>query len=195
MAMQHSETSLEHALARVSQRDARAFRQAYELTRAHLFSRALWMVKRRELAEDLLQDVYVRVWDRAHQYDPSIAKPMTWLISIVRNGAIDMLRARRDEIELRAGLDTTGDALLDEEPHDVAVATEGGGARAVDASRIRAGLLRLSAPHRQALALAYYQDLTHAEVASRLAAPLGSVKGWLYRGLDHLRRSIDVRAA
>jgi RNA polymerase sigma-70 factor, ECF subfamily len=190
--MLYTEMSLEHALARVSKGDARAFRRVYELTKAHLFSQALRIVKRRELAEDVLQDVYVKVWDRAHQYDPSVAKPMTWLIAMVQHRAIDLLRARRGEMDSLSY--TTGGTLPDDEVTEAA-GTEDGGARAVDSSRIGICLQRLNAQHRQAVALAYYQGLTHAEVASHLCVPLGSVKGWLHRGLDHLRRSMEVRAA
>jgi RNA polymerase sigma-70 factor, ECF subfamily len=146
-------------------------------------------VRKRELAEDVLQDVYVAVWQRAGQYDPAIARPMTWLITMVRHRAIDLLRSRRKGDSAEPGEavhEPTEAAWADDSAHPLE--------RRFDAARIGACLPRLSPPHRQSLALAYYHGLTHSQVAERLGAPIGSVKSWIRRGLDQLRQCIEAGA-
>jgi RNA polymerase sigma-70 factor, ECF subfamily len=183
------EMALDSALARVAQGDPRAFVHVHELTRVHLLSVALRIVRQRELAEDVLQDVYVAVWQRAGQYDPAIARPMTWLITMVRHRAIDLLRSRRKGDSAEPGEavhEPTEAAWADDSAHPLE--------RRFDAARIGACLPRLSPPHRQSLALAYYHGLTHSQVAERLGAPIGSVKSWIRRGLDQLRQCIEAGA-
>jgi len=181
-------TPLEQALARVAGGDPGAFRTLVGLTREHLLVRALRIVKRRDLAEEVLQEVYVKAWRHASQYDGAIAKPMTWLISMLRNTAIDVLRARRQEERCSAPLDDG--RAPDDVPDGLFEAAEDRCARALDARRLDACLQGLHPQHRQSLALAYYHGLSHAEVASHLCVPVGSVKGWIHRGLDHLRRQM-----
>lgn len=182
--------ALDSALARVAQGDRCAFRRVHELTRVHLMSVAVRIVRQRELAEDVLQDVYAAVWHRAGQYDPAIARPMTWLITMVRHRAIDLLRARH-----KGGWAQPGDAV--KEPTEAAWpdASAHPLERGFDAARIGAYLERLSPPHRQSLALAYYHGLSHSQVAERLGAPIGSVKSWIRRGLDQLRQCIEAGAS
>ncbi len=190
--MRHDHDDLERLMARVALRDRAAFRRVYELTSAHLLSVAFRVLKRRELAEDVLQEVYVRLWSRAHEYDAAIARPMSWLITIVRHRAIDLLRARRS--------DPNGDAAapLGAEHDDEAMQLHDAGAaaglaeRAFDQARVGACMHALSAVQRQCLALAYYHGLTQLEVAARLQVPLGSVKVWVRRGLDRLRRCLEA---
>jgi len=136
--------ALDSALERVAQGDLRAFRRVHELTHVHLLSVALRIVRQRELAEDVLQDVYLAVWHRAGQYDPAIARPMTWLITMVRHRAIDLLRARHKGGWAEPGA-TTRDAHETQWPDDSAQQLE----RGFDAARIGAYLQRLSPPHRQ----------------------------------------------
>jgi RNA polymerase sigma-70 factor, ECF subfamily len=155
----------------------------------HLLSVALRVVRQRELAEDVLQDVYVAVWQRAGQYDPAIARPMTWLITMVRHRAIDLLRSRHKGGWAEPGEAVrapTGPAWLD----DSAQQPE----RSFDAARSGAYMQRLSPQHRQSLALAYFHGLSHSQVAERLGAPIGSVKSWIRRGLYQLRQCIEAGA-
>lgn len=173
-------------LARVALQDRAAFARLYRLTSRHLLGVAWRITLRREQAEEVLQDAFVSVWQHAGSYQRAIASPMTWLINIVRNRAIDGLRAGREEHArtqpLAAGddgeIDLPGDP--DHEPPQL-----------LDASIARLGLDRcmaaLSAPQRQAVALAYYRGLAHGEIAETLAAPLGTVKAWVRRGLDKLK--------
>jgi RNA polymerase sigma-70 factor (ECF subfamily) len=177
--------SLQALLAQTARGDHGAFAQVYERTHAHLFGVALRMLRREQAAEDVLQEAFVSVWKHAAGYRPQIdgleIQPMTWLIAIVRNKALDALRSRtrRKETELPdeggLGPDTTMPSALELLDH------------ASQAMHIQACLGALDGSHRQSLALAYYQGLSHTEVAAQMGAPLGSVKAWIRRGLDKLK--------
>jgi RNA polymerase sigma-70 factor (ECF subfamily) len=174
---------LAQLLARVALRDRAAFEQVYRRSCEHLLGVAFGVLKRRDRAEDVLQEAFINVWHGAANYNPAIAAPMTWLINIVRNKAIDKLRSGKSEREHTVELDDeamklAGDpaqqpqALLDE---------------SLTRARIDACMAGLAPAQRQALALAYYRGLVHTEIAETLGAPLGTVKAWVRRGSDKLR--------
>ncbi|MEW6706356.1 MAG: sigma-70 family RNA polymerase sigma factor [Pseudomonadota bacterium] len=173
-------------LARIALKDRTAFEQLYRLTSAHLLGLAARVVGSPARGEEVLHDAYLNVWHAAGSYRPGIATPMTWLINIVRNKAIDALRSSASE---RA----TTVPLPDEGAESLAGAAEGAGEpqSLLDASIQRLQLDgcmgQLSAQQRQALALAYYQGLMHSEIAERLGAPLGTAKAWVRRGLARLK--------
>ena len=176
-------------LARVALGDRAALRKVYEATSAHLFGVALRILNRRELAEDVLQEAFVNVWHGAGSYQASQSQPMTWLISIVRNKALDHLRAgQRHAAE---SLDEAGDdhaalQVADERPNPMQLLMS-----AADALSIRGCMDAIEASQRQCLALAYYHGYSHSEVAQHLQAPLGSVKAWIRRGLERLKKCLD----
>ncbi|MBC7779581.1 MAG: sigma-70 family RNA polymerase sigma factor [Proteobacteria bacterium] len=190
--MTDSATLAQH-LARVALGDRDALRQVYDATSSHLLGVALRILNRRELAEDVLQDAFVNVWHHAGSYQAATSQPMTWLISIVRNKALDHLRqARRhaaDSLDQGVDGDEGGEStvakIADERPNPLEMLT-----RSSEALQIRACLDALDASHRQSLALAYYHGLSHSEIASHLHAPLGSVKAWVRRGLERLKRCL-----
>jgi RNA polymerase sigma-70 factor, ECF subfamily len=187
--------TLQQLLAEAARGDHAAFASVYQRTHAHLFGLALRMLGREQAAEDVLQEAFVSIWKSAAQYRSSIdgheVQPMTWLIAIVRNKALDALRAR-------ARLKETE---LPEEGHGGDGATvHGSGASALDlltqASRalhIEGCLNGLEGSYRQSLALAYYQGLSHSEVAAQMGAPLGSVKAWIRRGLEKLKACLATQ--
>lgn len=176
--------NLQQLLEQTARGDHAAFAAVYERTHAHLFGLALRMLGREQAAEDVLQEAFVSIWKSAAQYRPSVGgqpvQPMTWLIAIVRNKALDALRSRvrRKETE-----------LTDEAQDDAGVAPSALDllAQATRALQIEGCLGGLDGSHRQSLALAYYQGLSHSEVAARMGAPLGSVKAWIRRGLEKLK--------
>jgi RNA polymerase sigma-70 factor (ECF subfamily) len=175
-------------LSRVALHDRAAFKRVYELTSAHLFGVALRILNRREAAEDTLQEAYVNVWNAAGSYSAAVAQPMTWLISIVRNKALDRLRGqqRRAEESLSANDDEGEERdIVDERPDPLGLLTQ-----AADALRIRDCMGTLDATHRQCLALAYYHGMSHSEVAEHIGSPLGSVKAWVRRGLERLKKCL-----
>lgn len=180
------DTGLEALLARVALGDRAAFRALYERTCRCLLGVAHAVLRDPGLAEDVLQDVYLKVWQRAGSYEAATASPMTWLINVARNRAIDVLRARRAE---RAGTLADGEAAL----AGVADADDGPDVR-LEARRAQAQLMQglegIPAAQRQALALAYFQGLTHGEIATTLRVPLGTAKARVRRGLDALRQRV-----
>jgi RNA polymerase sigma-70 factor (ECF subfamily) len=182
---------LREQLARVALGDREALRRVYDATSAHLFGVALRILNRRDLAEDVLQEAFVNVWHHAGSYRANQSQPMTWLISIVRNKALDHLRSGQRHVAESLDADDGDDAarqVADERPSPMQLLMQ-----AADALAIRACLEALDASPRQCLALAYYQGLSHAEVAAHLGAPLGSVKAWVRRGLERLKACLAKR--
>ena len=189
--MHPDSTLLQDLLARTAQGDHAAFARVYERTHAHLFGVALRMLGREQAAEDALQEAFVSVWKNAGGYRTNVGgqdiQPMTWLIAIVRNKALDALRARTRRKE--SELPESGDV---EEEDTETTATPNPSAmqlleQATEALHIDGCMNALEGSYRQSLALAYYQGLSHTEVAAQMGAPLGSVKAWIRRGLEKLK--------
>lgn len=178
---------LQPLLARVALGDRVAFRHLYELSAPSLFGVALRILKQRDEAEDVLQEVFVIIWKRAATYSASISQPMTWLTAIARNRALDQLRSR---------VRHQADSLDDDNDNHVDIADDGPSPmalleQAANALQVRDCLAAIDGSQRQCLALAYYQGLSHSEVAAHLGAPIGSVKVWLRRGLDKIKRCLE----
>ncbi|TWO68889.1 sigma-70 family RNA polymerase sigma factor [Caenimonas sedimenti] len=189
-------TNLQTLLAQTARGDHRAFEEVYRRTHAHLFGLALRMLGREQAAEDVLQEAFVSIWKSASLYRTQVEgqeiQPMTWLIAIVRNKALDALRARTRRRE--SELPEPGEADEDEGAFggDAAPSALELFAQATRALRLEDCLSELDGSHRQSLALAYYQGLSHSEVASQMGAPLGSVKAWIRRGLDKLKSCLQA---
>lgn len=187
--MIESSDRLRQDLAQVALGDRAALRRVYDATSAHLFGIALRILGRRELAEDVLQEAFVNVWQHAGSYQAAQSQPMTWLISIVRNKALDHLRT--GQRQTAASLDAHPDEaheIADDAPTPMQLLLN-----AADALAVRACIETIDASPRQCLALAFYQGLSHSEVASHMDAPLGSVKAWIRRGLERLKKCLDGR--
>jgi RNA polymerase sigma-70 factor (ECF subfamily) len=190
-------TTLTQLLALTAAGDHRAFAQVYERTHMHLFGVALRLLGREHAAEDVLQEAFVSIWNNAVQFRPGPAtgasddgQPMGWLIAIVRNKALDALRShtRRREDELADGDDDDGSRGMTPSALDLL-------SEAARAMQVERCLDSLDGSHRQSLALAYYQGLSHSEVAAQMGAPLGSVKAWIRRGLDKLKSCLESKKA
>jgi RNA polymerase sigma factor (sigma-70 family) len=186
-------------LSRTALGDRTAFAQLYECTSGHLFAVLLRVQRDRALAEELLQEVYVNVWRAAGGFDAARSQPLTWLTSIARNRAIDSLRRTQTQPQL---LSTTRDAAADDDQPDAVerAADESPGPlelldRASDARALSRCMDGLSATQRQSVALAFYDGLSHAEVADHLRQPLGTVKSWLRRALQSLKQCLDQATA
>ena len=184
---------LAEQLKRTATGDRAAFRRVYDLTSAHLLGLAMRMLGRRQVAEDVLQDAFVSIWKNAASFDPKLAQPMTWLITIVRNRCLDILRSegRRGENSLEADAD---DEVTQDVP-DTAAGPLQLLTQATNSMRIRGCMEVLDARHRQSLALAYYQGLSHSEIAAHMASPLGSVKSWIRKGLLQLKECLGGQSA
>ena len=175
-------------LARVAQGDQPALAALYRKSAAHLYAIALRIVRERAVAEEILQEAFVSVWHHAAAYDVARSQPMTWLAAIVRHRALDQLRRRDiDTVPLEGNDDRhpTWDAPSDA-PTPVELLLAGADARAV-----RDCVEALDAGPKQAIALAFFHGLSHAELAAHMREPLGTVKSWVRRGLERLRRCLE----
>jgi RNA polymerase sigma factor (sigma-70 family) len=187
---------LAQLLAQSGLGDRRAFERLYERTSGHLFAVVLRIQRDRATAEDLLQEVYVSVWKAAAGFDAARAQPLTWLTHIARNKAIDSLRRAQAQPRLES---STRDEDDDRPDAAEALADAGPGpldllGQAADRRQLGACMERLSPPQRQSVALAFFDGLSHAEVAEHLREPLGTVKSWVRRALATLKGCLD-RAA
>ncbi|MDG4594319.1 MAG: sigma-70 family RNA polymerase sigma factor [Candidatus Contendobacter sp.] len=172
-------------LARCALRDRRAFEALYQQTAPTLYGLLLKLTRDRELAADLLQEGFVRVWQRAGDYRPTLGQPLTWLGSIVRHLAID--RLRRGDRRRRGELDDDGWAHLADDgpgPEERLHGEQG------DATMARC-LETLDPEPRRVVFLAYYEGLTHDAIAARLERPLGTVKAWVRRSLQRLKTCLE----
>lgn len=167
--------------------DQRAFERLYSATSSQLFGAALALLRRRDLAEDVLQEAYVKIWHSAASYQPERGSASTWLGTIVRRCAIDRLRRRPEGVSLD---EEEWAAIADDTPgplHQVMADA--------DARRLGNCLEHLDERQRESVALAFFHGLTHSELAERLGSPLGTVKAWVRRGLDKLRTCLGEVAA
>ncbi|MGH8746981.1 MAG: sigma-70 family RNA polymerase sigma factor [Burkholderiales bacterium] len=167
-------------LAACARGDRQAFSRLYRDSSAKLFGVALRILRRQDWAEEVLQDCYVSIWQHAREYHSGRSAPMTWMTSIVRNRCLDRLRKPRLEVSDAEGemIDNT----VSDEPGPLATLE-----RSKDAQALARCLQTLEARQRQAIALAFYDGLSHAELSSHLRQPLGTVKTWVRRGLLRLK--------
>lgn len=184
-------------LGRSALGDRAAFARLYERTSSQLFAVVLRIQRDRALAEELLQEVYVAVWKAAGQFDAARSQPLTWLVSIARNRAIDSLRRAQTQPMLLSATRGADDGDDDGPDAIEGEADAGPGPldlldRACQARELTRCIEGLSAAQRQSVALAFYDGLSHAEVAEQLRQPLGTVKSWLRRGLLALRDCLDA---
>jgi len=193
MAESREVPDLGDLLARVALRDQAAFKTLYERTVRTLLAITVRLLRDQSWAEEVLQEVYVSVWHSAPNYSAAKAQPMTWLMTIARYKAMDALRSTTGE---RANIVRPARADSDDEDSGSPdMADESAGPlelliQGVEAVRLRGCLQGLEAAQRQAIALAFYDGMTHAELSTHLRQPLGTVKAWVRRGLERLRKCL-----
>ena len=163
-------------------RDRQAFDRLYQHTSAKLFGVALRLLKDRAEAEDALQEVYMRVWQRADRYSASRASAMSWLIAVARNHAIDRLRLRR----LDLGRIEEAAAVVDGLPTPEAAAIAG-----AERTKIDDCLKRIDAEKAEAVRGAYIEGYSYQELATRFDIPLNTMRTWLRRSLLKLRECLE----
>ncbi len=167
-------------LAAVAERDEAAFERLYAATRAKLFGVVLRILQRQDLAEEVLQEAYVKIWNGAAQFNPELSSPITWMVSIARNRAIDVVR-KRSEVS------------IEEEPSALDVAADSADPLAnremtEELKRLLECISRLDPDRQKLVLLAYYNGWSREQLAGRFNAPVNTVKTWLRRSM------LDIRA-
>ena len=162
--------------------DQSAFTHLYQLTSAKLYGITLRMLRNRTVADEVLQEAYIRVWHKAGAYDPAKGDPFGWLVVLLRRCALDRLRQQ--------GRDPLGSAH--NEPAENSL-REQLSVPVLDGAveDVRDCVNQLELRQREAILLAYYYGLTHDEISSQLKSPLGTVKSWVRRGLQRLKDCLD----
>jgi len=174
-------------LARVIKGDQQAFSQLYDHSSTLLYTLAFRILGNREEAEELLQDVYLEVWRKVARYDVGRGTPVAWLITLTRSRAIDRLRARgaRGHQATTSLEQSTATQVKDLGPSPFET-------QADQELRLAVGTAITSLPpaQQQAIELAYYEGLSHIEIAARLNQPLGTVKTRIKLGMSKLRETL-----
>lgn len=180
-----SAVDLDDLLARCGLKDRQAFALLYDNTSAKLFAVVLRILKQQSLAEETLQDVYLKIWQRAGDYRSGRVQAMTWLISIARNRAIDVLRSqgRHQAVDNPDNLDH----LTDDAPGPQQQAM-----RSRQQEELDRCMEQLPPPRRQCLQLAYCEGYTHDELSTRLKTPVGTIKSWIRRSLLAVRDCLEA---
>jgi RNA polymerase sigma-70 factor, ECF subfamily len=173
-----AEPDLAGLLLSVAAGDRGALRRVYEAQSARLFGLANAILRDRDAAADALHDAFLRVSQRAGQFDPTRGAAAAWLAGVVRHAALD--QARRRGRELPTDDPSLGDAAVAPEALERVAANDEG-------RRLRECLQALEEKNRNGIVLAFVHGLSHSQVAERLSLPLGTVKAWIRRGLQQLR--------
>ncbi len=174
-------------MLRIAGGDVRALDQLYQRYSSVLFGTLLSIVKKREEAEDLLQEVFVLVWDKAKGFDAQKGNVYTWMTTLTRNKAIDCLRSKgyRNHVSDTSANDDFSYYMDDQahDPLDSTLLTE-------RAQLVRKALSQLPAEQEEVLRIAYFKGLSQAEIADELALPLGTVKTRMRQGMKKLEASL-----
>lgn len=173
-------------LHRVGNGEGGAFTHLHAITCKRLLPFAKRIVLSKEIAEEVVQESFLAIWRDAGSFDYTRSAPMTWMVTIVRNKAIDCVRANARR-ELLTELDS----------HDVAFALDpaAGPCEAAELAQrgrqLQDGMSILGSMPRKAIELAFFQEMTHDEVALEMTIPLGTVKTWIRRGCQQIRRHLE----
>jgi len=163
----------------IAQKDRQAFQNLYEASAGKLLAIACKLLNRQDLAEEIVQDTFIKVWHNAATYHTERGSVMTWLVSIVRNRCIDELRHQKVHHNHSNDLPLPADI----NPNVLETATD-------NDSKLYRCMDLLQGAQRQTIQLAYFYGLTHQEIMKHLEAPLGSIKSWIRRGLESLKRCV-----
>jgi RNA polymerase sigma-70 factor (ECF subfamily) len=173
-------------LKRTGEGDRASFELLYERYSGVLFSTAFRILNDQTAAEDVLQDVFIQIWEKAPLYDPTRGKPLTWAVTMTRNKAIDRLRSQqrrnrlKDEMEAQASV---FEEFSDRSSLDEVQSVERG-------ELIRQAVRQLSKEQRKAIELAFFSGMSQSEIAEELGEPLGTVKARIRRGMMKLKEII-----
>lgn len=171
-------------ITKVASGDAEALRTLYIGTSSKLYSDAFRILKKHELAEDALQETFIAIWRNAVSYRSNLSAPATWMAAILRNKAFDLLRAKTYSIEIDA--ENFDENILSRFIEQSTTPLED-----LELSRrvsvLATCMTQLDVAHRQVVYMAFYNDMSHSEIAVHLNLPVGTVKTWISRSLGRLR--------
>ncbi len=170
-------------LARVASKDAAAFEQVYDATSAKLYGIIIRILRRRDLADEVLQEVYVKIWERAADFDPARSSPITWMATIARNRALDEIR-RRVPVSIEEAPEALNVASNDAPPLQALELSQ-------DVKRLNACLDKLEPQRKQLVIEAYLQGATREELSQRFGHPVATIKTWLHRSLAQLKACLS----
>ena len=175
---------IENLIARVALGDRAAFNALYQATSSKLFGVTMRILSNRQEAEDALQEVYVKVWNRASSFAPGGYSPMAWLVSIARNQSIDVIRQRRGgHVDIEEAFDLADTAPL---PEQVTVQKS-------ESREIARCLATLEADRANAVRGAYLDGQSYEELAQHYNVPLNTMRTWLRRSLMKLKDCLEAR--
>lgn len=172
------------AMARMARGEHDALAELYDRHARPVYSLALRILQDRADAEDVVQEAFAQAWAQASRYDVQRGVVAAWLLTLARSRAIDRLRSRRARPDLAGGETTATDVA------DAAATPDLQLLSAEQVDRVRAALRDLPALQRVTLELAYYEGLSHAEIAEQLEQPLGTVKTRIRQGMIRLREAL-----
>jgi RNA polymerase sigma-70 factor, ECF subfamily len=172
------------SLARIARGDQTAFAELYDRHARLVYSLALRILQDGADAEDIVQEVFAQVWAQAGRYDASRGAVAAWMLTLTRSRAIDKLRAKRARPEAATEANAAESVIDSAAAHDLELLS------AEQVTRLQGALKELPDAQRTALELAYYEGLTHVEVAARLSEPLGTVKTRIRQAVMKLREAL-----
>lgn len=182
---QTAEESQARLLGRVAAQEPEALAEFYDQTAGPLYSVAVRILGDAAEAEEVIQDVFVQIWQKAAAFDATLGAPFHWALSITRHRSIDRLRARQRRTRLIDDLvERAVDPLAETPPAQPSMQHE-------EAAVVRTALSGLAVEQRQAIELAFFGGLTHLEIAQALHEPLGTIKARIRRGMLKLRETLQ----
>ena len=175
-------------MERLVQRDAEALETLYDRHSRAVFSLVYRIVQQRPTAEEVTQDIFLQLWRNARLYDAQRGPLQPWLLTLARNRALDTLRLKRERQRSRED-DFGARELVCTAPDPETLAD-----REDRAEKVRGVMAELPAQQRRAIELAYFEGMSHSEIAEKLMEPLGTVKSWIRNGLLKLREGLGALA-
>lgn len=173
---------------RLLQRDVRAFEQLYDRHSRLVYGLVLRILQQASTAEEVVQDVFLQLWRNASQFDTARGAFIPWLLTLARNRALDHLRLKSERQRRRE------DQTEELPPVVSAPDFEGSIDEQRRAARVRQLMAALQPQQKRALELAYFEGLSHSEIAAKLQEPLGTVKSWIRNGLLKLKEGLQATA-
>lgn len=176
-------------IQRIGKRDVVAFQDFYKKFNGLLYSTIYRVLNDHQDTEDIMQEILMQIWQKAHLYEPSKGKPLTWVTTMARNRSIDRIRSKQRRSKLSDGFELESKSVhpeFIEDTSDILIAKESD-------DMLKNAVMELSPDQREAIQLAYFDGLTQSEIAVQLSEPLGTVKARIRRGVQRLEQVVKRR--